>query len=192
MFKNLISKFEKITCELKYPSFIFNEEIQVGTTFGEKLSNSIQEVYNKGFQKVIVIGNDCPALNTAILKNAITSLQTNYVVIGSNYNGGLYLIGIDKNHFNKLEFENLKWQTSNLYSNFKESFNTEIVELKTLNDLNNFKDIQDFIYNSFNSFFRNFIISLQQKSKLYINFCVLNIEINLIKIPLNKGSPVFL
>ena len=186
------SKFEKLITSVNCSSFIFNENNQVGNSFGEKLTNSIQEIYSKGFQKVIVIGNDCPALNSTILQSAITSLQTNSVVVGPNYNGGLYLIGINKENFTKEDFQQLNWQTNTLHSNFKNYFDGAIVELKTLNDLNNFKDIQDFIVNSTSSFIRNLLLSFQLTFLFFYSFIHQILSLIVIKNPLNKGSPVVL
>ena len=192
MFQTLNLKFENYISLLDCPYFIFNENNQVGSTFGEKLSNSIQELYNKGFQKVLVIGNDCPSLNLSILKKALVLLQTNAIVVGPNFNGGLYLIGINQNQFNIESFKNVNWQSSHTYFTFKKAFKTTVLELKSLHDLNNSVDIKNFIFNSNPSFFRNFILQYQLTSKLIITRLILIFKVYLVEIPLNKGSPVIL
>ena len=103
-----------------------------------------------GFEKVIIVGNDCPLLNGAIIKKAIYSIQNNEVVIGPDKRGGIYLLGITKEFFLKQAFQNLPWQTNRLVLTLKEyckHLHVTPVVLNILNDINQASDIV--VVNSF-------------------------------------------
>ena len=44
------------------PFFHYSESEQVGYSFGERFTSAITSVFNKGFENIIVIGNDTPHL----------------------------------------------------------------------------------------------------------------------------------
>lgn len=46
------------------PVFHFSDENQIGNSFGERFTNAIASVFEKGFTSVITIGNDTPHLKT--------------------------------------------------------------------------------------------------------------------------------
>ena len=129
---------------LGIPVYSPTPQNQLGESFGEKLSNSIQDVFDKGFEKVIVVGNDCLLLNKAMIKRAYQNLQNNHVVIGPDKRGGIYLLGLSKKHFTKKDVEQLPWQTANLSAALQDYFKrlqvTQIV-LNTLNDVNQTTDL---------------------------------------------------
>ncbi len=50
----------------------------------------------KGHSSLVVIGNDCSQLTAKDILIASKKLSSNDFVIGSTYNGGLYLIGLSK------------------------------------------------------------------------------------------------
>ena len=94
--------------------FHFSEKNQVGSSFGERFSNAIENIFNKGFKNVITIGNDTPHLKTKHLVDTVHQLEKNDLVLGPSKDGGFYLMGIKKEHFNKETFLKLPWQTSKL------------------------------------------------------------------------------
>ena len=134
---------------LGIPVYSPTPQNQSGESFGEKLSNSIQDVFDKGFEKVIVVGNDCPLLNKAMIKRAYQNLQNNHVVIGPDKRGGIYLLGLTKKHFTKKDVEQLPWQTANLTAALQDYFKrlqVAPIVLNTLNDVNQTYDL--FMVNS--------------------------------------------
>jgi len=42
--------------------YVYDEQHQVGTSFGERFTNAITDIYNKGYEAVISVGNDTPNL----------------------------------------------------------------------------------------------------------------------------------
>ncbi len=65
--QSLIDRVFEITKETGLPTFTFNENQQTGCSFGEKLSNAIINIFNKGFSRLLIIGNDCPQLTSSIV-----------------------------------------------------------------------------------------------------------------------------
>ena len=63
------------------PYFISDERDQVGVTFGERLSNSITKIINLGFDKVIIVGNDCAELKSNHLIEAVIQLKKTILLL---------------------------------------------------------------------------------------------------------------
>ena len=105
----------------KLPYFHTTEEAQRGTTFGERLTNAIQSVYDQGYDNVITIGNDTPHLQTHHILDTAKKLETHNLILGPSKDGGFYLIGLHKSQFNPSAFLQLPWQTKSLT---KELLNT--------------------------------------------------------------------
>lgn len=128
------------------PCIISDENTQKGHDFGTKLSNAIEDVFSQGYCSVIVLGNDCPQLSSSILESAIQQLTQNKSVIGPSQSG-VYLMGIQKNTFDKTAFEHLPWQTRSLQNSLLEYFNKnseESILLPFLADLNCYQDLSLF------------------------------------------------
>lgn len=69
--------------------------IQNGVDLGQKMSNAIiNTLARKEVESVLVIGTDCPALDTDYLDSALQALEMgNEVVLGPAEDGGYVLIG---------------------------------------------------------------------------------------------------
>lgn len=93
------------------PVIEFNEHKQVGCSFGERLSNAVTDVFSRGYQQLIIIGNDCPFLSLKDLQKSRRALESGYQVIGKSYDGGAFLIGVSKSSFCHQEFSSLPWTT---------------------------------------------------------------------------------
>jgi uncharacterized protein len=81
---------------------------------GDRLTTATQTAFNSGAKKVIIIGTDCPGLNTDRLLQAFQSLQTHELVIGDAIDGGYYLIGLQK--FTPQLFQGITWGTAQVRS----------------------------------------------------------------------------
>ncbi|UOD35699.1 TIGR04283 family arsenosugar biosynthesis glycosyltransferase [Deferribacteraceae bacterium V6Fe1] len=105
---------------------------------GEKMKSAFEEGFNEGFDKIVVIGSDCPDLRVDLIIEAFKLLEKHNCVIGPAKDGGYYLIGLNKP--NPKLFENIDWgsekvlnQTVSKIKNYK--------LLKKLNDVDEFEDI---------------------------------------------------
>lgn len=97
---------------------IFTKQVQAGKDLGQRMNNAFVHAFNKGNEKVVIIGTDCPQINSAILMNAFAYLDSYDTVIGPAKDGGYYLLGMKQAHA-KL-FENILWSTSSV---LKQSIN---------------------------------------------------------------------
>ncbi|OAB79824.1 TIGR04282 family arsenosugar biosynthesis glycosyltransferase [Cochleicola gelatinilyticus] len=191
--KNILEKV--ISTGLPY--FISSEKEQIGNSFAQRYTHSVQGVFDQGFDNVITIGNDTPHLQSSQLLKTADLLATNKMVLGPSCDGGYYLLGINKSHFNQNEFLNFSWQTDTLaaeVSQFLKERQLDIVLLKTLSDIDSASDIFAVLQDS--KLFSEKLISLlkhiilpkkkfQIKKELLISSLFKNIF-------LNKGSPILM
>lgn len=191
LWKKMNERVLKTIQKTNIPYFISDENTQIGNSFGEKITYSIQEVFNKGFTKVIVIGNDCFELNLGFLNEAAFKLQTNDVVLGPDKNGGVYLIGVSKSSFNAGNFEIVSWKTSTVFEELKHFFiEKEIAFTARLNDCNSTTDFERTIHKlSFSDSFKKFILSLLQQNTIPVSHSISIVSFQFDALYLNKGSP---
>jgi len=115
----LIEQGLAISQKTPFPVFTCFSPNQKGQTFGERLANAVEPVFQKGFQKVIAIGNDCPTLTASSLLQANRQLDQKSLVLGPANDGGVYLIGISSDAYSRKAFINLPWETSQLQDGWK-------------------------------------------------------------------------
>lgn len=131
------------------PYFHFSEKEQQGSNFGERFTNAISSIFDKGFTKVITIGNDTPHLQSHHIKIASQKLLTKDFVLGPSKDGGFYLMGITKAHFCKKTFLRLPWQTKELnHAIYKIIAVKELIVhfLEHLQDIDVLEDIKKVIH----------------------------------------------
>lgn len=158
-------------------------------SFGQQLSEAIQLVFERGFEKVISIGNDCPALDKNRILEAADKLQKTDAVIGPDNRGGVYLLGISSKDFKPEVFENLAWQSEKMLESFMEQYaNQAIVMLETLSDIHTFKELKTY---TTSKYFITFLIRLIEqtilKLQIYYYFFIENRSIR--SLPL-RAPPV--
>jgi glycosyltransferase A (GT-A) superfamily protein (DUF2064 family) len=121
---------------------------QRGETFGERLANAFRLVFAQGYARVLAIGNDCPYLTPALLREAAARLQTQPVVLGPARDGGAYLIGLSVGSFREAAFCGLAWQTPSFYASLRtycHAHGLAYAELPPHNDLDNRRDVRHFL-----------------------------------------------
>ncbi len=100
------------TIDESVPEFdhLFFKKCQSGSNLGERMNNSFAEIFALWYDKVIIIGTDCPEINLDILDDAFYQLENSDVVIGPAYDGGYYLLGIkqQQDHI----FIDIPWSTT--------------------------------------------------------------------------------
>lgn len=107
------------------PAIVIGSDLQHGANFGEKLANAFDFVFQKGYEKVIAVGNDCLELSVSLLKRAALKIGENEFVYGPSSDGGCYLIGLTRTSFRKDSFAILPWQTQYLYDALLRYSNSE-------------------------------------------------------------------
>jgi uncharacterized protein len=79
-----------------WPENQFRKYVQTGHDLGERMKNAFATAFAEGFQKVVIIGSDCPQLTTVHIQQAFSQLTKYEVVIGPAVDGGYYLLGMSK------------------------------------------------------------------------------------------------
>lgn len=163
IFQNLNTLATQKSLATQIPVFVSSQlGLDSHGTFGQNFSGAISHVFDRGFEKVICIGNDCPALQKEHLISASEALMTSDAVFGPDFRGGTYLIGLSKEAFEAISFQNLPWQSSELLEHLVKSFSGKKIQLlDQLADINSFQDLNfyptaryiiSFLLKFFNSF----------------------------------------
>lgn len=149
LFKKLTNNTLNTVEKSGLPYYHLSEKQQIGTTFGERFTNAIQVIFDKGYEEIITIGNDAPKLKSGHIVKAARELQDKKIVIGPSLDGGFYLLGISKSQFNSEQFVHLPWQTNkikksilNLLAPTKE---TQVTLLPLLTDIDSLHDIHQLL-----------------------------------------------
>lgn len=196
LFDALTSRTLKTVEKTGLPYFHFSEKHQVGKTFGERFTNAIQAVYDRGFERVITIGNDSPQLRPQHITEAGRQLESNKFVIGPATDGGFYLMGLHRDQFDVSVFRQLDWQTVKLSKQLLRlvSDTMEVFRLPTLCDIDTVADIKSFISYAYAIPFKIFQILLQilEESEKTSAYFILRVENLHFRLPHNKGSPLLL
>lgn len=177
------------------PYYRATEEKQTGNTFGERLTNAIQSIYDKGYDNVITIGNDTPHLQTHHILDAAQKLENHKLILGPSKDGGFYLLGLHKSQFDPIQFNQLPWQTDILSDHILNlcSENNNAILLQTLTDIDTIFDIETVLEKGqklANSILHQALQSIITTVTVFIteiqNFITANIDNRLF----NKGSPI--
>jgi rSAM/selenodomain-associated transferase 1 len=119
---------------------------QQGKDLGERMATALIHGL-KNAQNTILIGSDCPGINTHTLENGLKSLNSKDLVLGPAHDGGYYLIGVTGNMANKTcrqLFEEIPWSTKHVFAKtlqqarklgLKTHILTKLHDIDTANDL---------------------------------------------------------
>ena len=159
----LIKRAHNIARQSALPLFIHSEKDQRGLTFGEKLHSSVKYVFDQGFEKVIVIGNDCPRLSLSHIHNAVYQLETHDHVLAPTKKGGIYLAGYCRSSFAP-HYNDIRWQSEFAYHDLCASAQQRkitVYHLLYLDHIKKAKDhLQDFYHLPVVDTFKLFIQSI--------------------------------
>ncbi|MGC1473510.1 MAG: DUF2064 domain-containing protein [Psychroserpens sp.] len=197
LFDALNAQTLKVVEKTGLPYFLSSEKNQIGNSFGERFTNAIQSIYDKGFENVITIGNDTPHLQSRHILKAVDNLKQNEIVLGPSKDGGFYLMGLKKSHFNTNTFLKLPWQTSALRRSISKviiSKNINLCYLEVLSDIDTVSDV-NLILESFKTISRAVQKLLQRcisVEKEILSYASISIDLYIQKLLFNKGSPFLL
>ncbi|SOE20556.1 hypothetical protein SAMN06298216_1044 [Spirosomataceae bacterium TFI 002] len=174
---SLIDRAKKLVQNINLPVVWYGEDSQVGSNFGERYANAFQDLFDRGYENVISIGNDCIELTSEILKEACSLLNTQKTVWGPALDGGVYLIGINKSVFDKRVFEDLPWQTPQLLEQIIQKFDDRdknCLSLPRLIDVDDLSSLKATLYkNTFiefqiilNEYLSSFVARVRVKNDL--------------------------
>jgi rSAM/selenodomain-associated transferase 1 len=121
---------------------VYDKKVQKGLDLGERMAQAFSEGFNKGFEKIIIIGSDMLDLSQSNLENAFSALDENDFVIGPAEDGGYYLLGMK--NFKPQLFQNKEWGRDTVFADSMADLQVEKVNvLATKNDIDVYEDIKD-------------------------------------------------
>lgn len=123
----------------------YSFEVQSEGGLGEKMKDAFRRIFNSGFEKLVIVGTDCPEISNEIIKEAFLQLENNDVVIGPANDGGYYLLGMNK--LVNGVFEDIPWSTdevANLTKDYLELNNFSYSLLPILSDIDYEEDWDKF------------------------------------------------
>lgn len=98
------------------PALSYHE--QTGADLGQKMMFAFRDAWQRGAKRAILIGTDCPSLDSGLITDALATLQNSLLVLGPATDGGYYLIGttngLPADTLSGL-FRNIAWGTSNVF-----------------------------------------------------------------------------
>ena len=117
---------------------------QQGCNLGERMENALKSELLQ-FERVVLIGVDCPEMNISYIRSAFQSLKEKDVVLGPARDGGYVMIGF-KNNVADI-FDDIPWGTDQVLDstlNKIEHLKLECCLLETLDDIDTVEDLEKF------------------------------------------------
>lgn len=125
-------------------------EKQHGADVGLRMAAALKEASARGVRRTVLIGTDCPSMNADLLAGALDVLLTHEVVLGPTFDGGYYLIGVNRNlPEEKIDtfFQDIAWGTSTVFRQTVRKLISGCISfatLKTLHDIDRPEDLEYF------------------------------------------------
>jgi rSAM/selenodomain-associated transferase 1 len=130
---------------------LFYKHLQQGNDLGERMQQAFAFLFDLGYERVLIIGSDCPQLCSDHLNNAFELLETNDVCIGPVEDGGYYLLGLHAVH--PALFTNKAWSTDTVFSSTMKDaadagisvgLTEKLRDVDTLTDWEELKELLDY------------------------------------------------
>ncbi|MEL6534065.1 MAG: DUF2064 domain-containing protein [Bacteroidota bacterium] len=141
----LIRKTYATAYQSGLPVLSCSSDQQTGDTFGERLANAIEGAYSLGYQEVITIGTDSPELSADHLLQAQQLLKQGAAVYGPASDGGVYLIGLHAETYDREQFLSLAWQGEELQTSIAHTHKQAIAWLGEACDIDTAEDLQHYL-----------------------------------------------
>ena len=109
---------------------------------GERMLAAFEEMFEKGYEKAVIIGSDCAELQGEHIATAFEQLDKHDFVIGPANDGGYYLLGMKK--LATCLFESKKWSTNTVFEDTIKDIQRlkkTVFVLPPLNDLDRHEDL---------------------------------------------------
>jgi hypothetical protein len=107
------------------------------------MSLAFQTAFDRGATAVVIIGSDCPQLDTEILEQAFDAIRQYNLILGPATDGGYYLIGLQR--FLPQLFYDIAWSTETVLPQtmaIAEQAGLTIFCLPTLSDVDYPEDLE--------------------------------------------------
>jgi rSAM/selenodomain-associated transferase 1 len=117
--------------------------LQEGEDLGARMLQAFVWGFDQGYERILIMGSDCPHLDAAHLEQAFLQLQTHDAVLGPAKDGGYYALGLRK-LFPDL-FLQKEWSTQSVFtSTLNDLMRSEksFYLLPTLSDVDHEEDLK--------------------------------------------------
>lgn len=108
---HLIEHARRVARRSGLPVYCIGAHQHDSRSFGERYADAFEQLFARGFNRVISIGNDCPSLTSADLLTAAAQLDQFSCVFGPASDGGAYLVGMRREAYERASFVAIAWQT---------------------------------------------------------------------------------
>lgn len=133
---------EPFSQQENWPTSYFEHHVQCEGDLGAKMQQAFKKSFERGYQKVVIIGSDCAEINDKDLNKAFDLLSDKEVVIGPAEDGGYYLIGMNQLYPNL--FSDKSWSTPLVLQETINSLKAEGINyglLETRSDIDHEQDL---------------------------------------------------
>jgi uncharacterized protein len=87
----------------------FDYQIQGEGDLGDRMARSFEAGFVAGYDRIVIIGTDCPQIDPDLIREAFGELQQQDLVLGVAADGGYYLIGLSR--MIPAIFQDIAWST---------------------------------------------------------------------------------
>lgn len=168
IYKKLLDHTYNITAPLSADKYVFYADemvdddrwsigyfkaLQGQGNLGQRMETAFRFLFEKGYDRICIVGSDCFELTTAIVMEAFSLLADKDIVVGPAKDGGYYLLGMKENI--KAVFDDIEWSTGNVFLQTEEKIRQQQLTyalLPPLNDVDTEKDVPKNILQEANIF----------------------------------------
>lgn len=148
VFEKLLQKTRKEAQQTGLDIIEISCKQQKGNSFGQRIATATQQVFDAGYEHIIILGTDTPNINSSLIIRAANQLHQNQAVLGHAVDGGAYLIAFNQVNFDAETFANLSWQDENTAQVLTQYFidaGSTVSSLAKLADIDSYRDLLVFI-----------------------------------------------
>lgn len=116
---------------------------QITGDLGAKMAHALEQVFNAGYNRAVILGTDCPDIDSTTIIKALKMLRWAEVVLGPAKDGGYYLMGLSKPC--RELFQNIEWGSTQVLSQTCRAAkiqNMSVEFLQTLRDIDTPEDLK--------------------------------------------------
>jgi rSAM/selenodomain-associated transferase 1 len=137
--------FDLVICYAGGEAF-FREEFpgterqeQTGEDLGIRMSNALRKLFQRGYQKAVLIGSDSPDLPLSLVEQAFVALDEEPLVVAPALDGGYVLIG-EAVHYPQL-FEDIPWSSADVLAITRQRAEADGIPYRLLQEWDDLDDL---------------------------------------------------
>jgi rSAM/selenodomain-associated transferase 1 len=123
----------------------FGRDVQNGSDLGARMDDAFLKGFEKGYERIVLIGTDIPGLQSEHIQEAFELLKQKDIVFGPALDGGYYLIG--SRVLPSPLFKSMRWSHEDVLRDSLERLRDQAwshVLLQPLRDVDRASDLKEF------------------------------------------------